>query len=58
MRLLTYGDKGQERIGVLIGDDMIVDLHLASNGLIPWDAVEFLSGDYWDDVKAIVERKG
>ncbi|MFA4015994.1 MAG: hypothetical protein RUDDFDWM_001095 [Candidatus Fervidibacterota bacterium] len=57
MRLLTYGDKGQERIGVLINDEMIVDLHLASNGSIPWDAVEFLSNDYWNDVRAIVERK-
>lgn len=57
MRLLTYGDVGEERLAALINDRWAVDLHLASNGFIPWDAVDFLKGDYWDYVRKLLERK-
>ncbi|MFA4029313.1 MAG: hypothetical protein GDYSWBUE_002181 [Candidatus Fervidibacterota bacterium] len=56
MRLLTYGDAGEERLAVLINDRWAIDLHLASNGSLPWDAIEFLKGDYWCHVRKLLER--
>ncbi|HID08287.1 MAG TPA: FAA hydrolase family protein [Armatimonadetes bacterium] len=50
MRLLTYGDAGEERIALYL-DGRALDLHIASRGVIPWNALDFLRGDYWDDIR-------
>ncbi|MCS7253607.1 MAG: fumarylacetoacetate hydrolase family protein [Armatimonadota bacterium] len=57
MRLLTYGDAGEERLAVIVSDRLAADLHLASKGSLPWDAVDFLKGGYLDDVRKLLERK-
>lgn len=55
MRLLTYGEVGEERLGAMIKENVAIDLHIASKGSIPWDVIEFLRGDYWDRVHRLIE---
>lgn len=48
MRLVTYGERGEERLGVLVdAGKHILDLNIASRGSIPPDPIAFLDGDYW-----------
>ena len=47
MRLVSYGPKSHERLGVLInGGTAILDLNRA-DASIPSTMIEFLSGDFW-----------
>ncbi len=57
MRLVTYGDRGEERLGVLVeGGRFILDLNIASNGTIPPDPIAFLDGDYWALAHKVVNQ--
>ncbi len=55
MRLVTYGEKSEERLAVVASDERyIIDLNIASHGSIPADPVPFFSGDYWDLARRIL----
>ncbi len=53
MKLVTYGESGQERIGAVVGDE-IVDLNSASESL-PDTVLGLLEADALDDVARVVE---
>ncbi len=57
MRLVTYGERGEERLGVLVDDGRyILDLNIASNGSIPSDPIAFLDGDYWELARKVLSQ--
>lgn len=57
MRLVTYGERGEERLGALVdGGRYILDLNIASHGSIPPDPIAFLDGDYWELVRKVVSE--
>ncbi len=57
MRLVTYGERGEERLGTLVdGGRYILDLNIASHGSIPSDPIAFLDGDYWDLARKVVSE--
>lgn len=42
MRLVTYSHGGKKRLGVMLGDDAVLDLQRASGGVLPSDMIGFL----------------
>jgi 2-keto-4-pentenoate hydratase/2-oxohepta-3-ene-1,7-dioic acid hydratase in catechol pathway len=54
MRLVSFGPAGEERPGVVAGDD-VIDL-CAVSPAIPRTVREILAGDLLEDVRAIVQR--
>lgn len=57
MRLVTYGERGEERLGVLVDDGRyILDLSIASHGSIPPDPIAFLDGDYWELARKVFSQ--
>ncbi len=57
MRLVTYGERGEERLGVLVDEGRyILDLNIASNGTIPPDPIAFLDGDYWELARKVLAQ--
>ncbi|MCS7225294.1 MAG: fumarylacetoacetate hydrolase family protein, partial [Armatimonadetes bacterium] len=55
MKLLTYGDKEEERLAAVAGDERyLIDLNIASHGTIPPDTVAFLKGDYWETAQKVL----
>jgi len=57
MRLVTYGERGEERLGVLVdAGKHILDLNIASRGSIPPDPIAFLDGDYWALAHKVLEQ--
>lgn len=57
MRLVTYGERGEERLGVLVDDDRhILDLNVVSRGSIPSDPIAFLDGDYWNLARKVISQ--
>lgn len=57
MRLVTYGEQGEERLGVLVDEGRyILDLNIASRGSIPPDPIAFLDGDYWETLQKVIAQ--
>ncbi len=56
MRLVSFGPAGEERPGVVAGDD-VIDL-CAVSASIPRTVRDILAGDHLDDVRAILARAG
>jgi 2,4-didehydro-3-deoxy-L-rhamnonate hydrolase len=53
MRLVSFGPRGTERLGALLPDGRIVDLHRAERQ-IPADMREFLEGDFWERARRVL----
>lgn len=53
MRMVMYGDCGEERLGVDVGDK-IMDVHVASQGMLPDNMIELLEGDAIDRLQDLV----
>jgi 2-keto-4-pentenoate hydratase/2-oxohepta-3-ene-1,7-dioic acid hydratase in catechol pathway len=57
MRLVTYGERGEERLGALVDcGRYVLDLNIASHGSIPPDPIAFLDGDYWDLARKVISQ--
>src|SRR5262245_53991865 len=54
MRLVSFGPAGEERPGVVVGDD-VIDVCAASPSL-PRTVRELIAGDHLRDVRALAER--
>ena len=55
MRLVMYGDCGEERLGVDLGNK-IMDVHVASQGILPDNVIEFLETDAIDSLQDLVRN--